>query len=216
MSRTAWVGLVLVCLMPSVAAAQGVVIQEESTTPAPILGTPAEASVYVTADPVVAQPSCPMGTSMLIDSYGRTTCVQEVTRHRAIGGLLGGGIGLLVGGYVLSWITGLVEGLAFTFHACFASSGCVAAGDSGAVIGWGFVPLIGSLVELAYFPPNVDAGVYAWNIVESALEIGGLIMLIFGAIGEDVTETVPAGGFAFHMQPMITGTAQGLGATLTF
>jgi len=207
---------VLVCLMPSVAAAQGVVIQEEPTTPAPILGTPAEASVYVTPGPIAAQPTCPAGTSTLIDSYGRTTCVQEVQRHRAIGGLLGGGIGLLVGGYVLSWITGLVEGLAFTFTTCFSSVGCVSSGDSGAVIGWGFVPLIGSLVELGYFPPNVDAGVYAWNIVESALQIGGLIMLIFGAIGEDVTETVPAGSFAFHMQPMITGTAQGLGATLTF
>jgi hypothetical protein len=141
--------------------------------------------------------------------------MMETTHHRVIGGLLGGGIGLLAGGWALSIVTGLVESVALAFG-CAISSGVCSAGDPSAVLGWGFVPLIGPLVELAYFPGSTDSGLYAWHIVESAIQIGGLIMLIFGAIGEEVTEMQPIQGYALNISPMITSSTTGLAATLSF
>jgi hypothetical protein len=214
------------CLVPSIASAQTtvqgqIIIQEQ--TPTTSTAPPPQAQAYgqpvmVTPTPPMAtppQPQCPAGSVMQVDAYGRPQCMVETTRHRVSGGLLGGGIGLFAGFWVASIVTGLVEGVALSFGCAF-SSGC-SAGSPGDVIAWGFVPLIGPLVQLAYFPGVTDSGLYAWHIVESAVQIGGLVMLIFGAIGEDVTELTPVGAtYAMHLRPIATPTTAGLSFDVTF
>jgi hypothetical protein len=212
--------VVSACLLPEVASAQttvqGQIIIQEAPPSTSVAPAP-QAQVY--AQPVMVAPQqqpqmqCPVGSTLAVDAYGRPQCMMETTRHRVIGGLLGGGIGLLAGGWVLSIVTGLVESVALAFGCAFG--GC-SSGDSSSVLGWGFVPLIGSLVQLAYFPGSADTGLYAWHITESVLQIGGLIMLIFGAIGEETTEMTPVQGYALNVQPIVTGSSAGLAATLTF
>lgn len=216
-------------LAPSSASAQTtvqgqIIIQEaqpSTTTAAPppqaqAYGVPVAQDVYVQPQ-MPAQPQCPMGSAMGVDSRGRPGCVVEVTRHRVIGGLLGGGIGLLVGGWVISGVFGTIATVGGAVG-CALASGCswTTSGYSSAFLDWGWVPILGPWVQMGYLWENADGGMYAWLAVEALLQAGGLTMLIFGALGEDVTQFEPAQGYVLNFRPIVSPTVQGVSAQLTF
>ena len=218
---------------PSPAAAQttiqGQIIIQEAT-PSTTTAPPPQAQVYAEPPPTAAPQSayvspsgpaqtggCPVGSVVQMDRYGRPMCMIETTRHRVSGGLLGAGIGILVGGWALEIVSSLVVGVGGVVGCAFGSSRCWgASSDASAFFNWGFVPLIGPWVEMGYLWPNADGGIYAWLAIEGLLQAGGLVMLIFGALGSDVTDYEPAPGYAFHVRPMITASTTGLSAELTF
>ncbi len=221
--------LVLVALsswvLPSLASAQTtvqgqIIIQEATPTTS---AAPPQGQVYVVPQsdyitpPMAAQPQCPAGASVEMDRWGRPVCMMEVQRHRVIGGLLGGGIGLLAGGWVVSWVSGIVVTVGGAF-ACFVPSGCgwTSSGASSAFFNWGWAPLIGPWVQMGYLWDNADGGMYAWLAVEGLLQAGGLVMLIFGALGEDSIQLEPVPGYAVHVRPMISASTQGLSADVRF
>jgi hypothetical protein len=151
------------------------------------------------------QMSCPPGSTMSPDRYGRPVCMEEVTRHR--------GIGMLAGGYVASVFTTLFTGIIGAFST--GSSGYTVS-DLDNYVTFGFIPLIGPFVQLGFVPPFADEGLYAWLVVEGLLQAGGLTMLIFGAIGEEYTDFRPIAGVDVHLRPMLSASTQGLSATVTF
>jgi hypothetical protein len=226
-SRSAFLVAVLASLaLPSLASAQTtiqgqIIIQEAtpSTTTAPppqatVYAAPpttSPQSVYVTPG-APAQMQCPAGAVMQADRYGRTACMIETTRHRISGGLLGGGIGMLAGGWVASIFTTLFTGIVFSF----GTSSAYTSSDLNNYVTFGFIPLIGPWVQMGFLPGSTDTGAYVWYAFEGLLQVGGLIMLIFGAIGEDAVEYTPAPGYAFNLRPMISPTVQGLSAELRF
>lgn len=215
------------CLLPGLASAQTtvqgqIIIQEAAPTTSaapppqaqaygqPVYQQPAQ--VYV--QPQQTTPQCPVGAQLQVDQYGRQGCVMETTRHHVSGGLLGGGIGLLAGGWVISGVSGL-------FAALFGSVGCAFGGsgscfDASAFMGWGWIPVIGPWGQMGYVWPNADTGMYAWLAIEGALQAAGLVMLIFGAVGEDSVELTPVPGYAIRIQPMLSATTQGLSAEMRF
>jgi len=172
--------------------------------------------VYVQPQAPV-QPQCPEGSFMQVDRYGRPGCMVEVPHHRISGGLLGGGIGLFAGGWVLSWISGTVVTVGGAVG-CALASGCTwtASGTSNSFFDWGWVPILGPWVEMGLLWENADGGMYAWLAIEGLIQAGGITMLIFGAIGEDVMELEPAQGYVLNFRPMISTTMQGVSAQLTF
>ncbi len=219
------------CVLPSIAAAQTtvqgqIIIQEvPSTSAAPpppqaqvyvTTPTPQPQSVYVTPS-APAQPQCPAGSQLQVDAYGRATCMVETTRHHISGGLLGGGIGLLAGGWLLTWVTGTIVVVGGAVG-CGLGGGCswTSDGSASAFFNWSWVPVLGPWVEMGYLWPNADVGMFAWLAVEGLIQAGGLVMLIFGAIGEDSVVLEPAPGYALRVSPMVTASAQGLSAELTF
>jgi len=235
-SRSALMVVVFASLaLPSVAFAQttvqGQIIIQEATPP-PTTATPpppqaqvyvappstAPQSVYVTPSaPATAQ--CPAGSIAQVDRFGRPVCMMETTHHRISGGLLGGGIGMLAGGWVLTWISGLVVGIGGAVGCGLSTSSCGGWSSSGVngFFDWGWVPLLGPWVQMGYLWNNADGGIYAWLGFEGLLQAGGLVMIIFGALGSDVTEYQPvAPGYAFRVRPMLSTTTQGLTAELTF
>lgn len=228
LTRSAVVALVLVSgLVSSVASAQTVqgqiIIQEvqPTTTSAPppqaqVYASPPTDSVYVTpAAP--QQMTCPADAQLRVDEYGRQVCMQEVPRHHISGGLLGGGIGLLAGGWLISWISGTVVVVGGAVG-CGIGGGCAwtAGGASSAFFNWSWVPIIGPFVQMGYTWENADAGIYAWLAFEGLLQAGGLVMLIFGALGEETIEYQPVPGYALRVMPMVSASTQGISAELRF
>jgi hypothetical protein len=210
-----------VLAVPTLASAQTtiqgqIIIQEaqpQQQTVAPqaqVYAQPQPQSVYV-APTAPAGVQCPPDTIAQPDRFGRTVCMREVTRHRVSGGLLGGGIGMFVGGWVLSGITGLVVGVAGA-----VSSTSWATGSAGDFITWSWIPILGPWANMAMMWRDADPGFYAWLAFEGLLQAGGLTMLIFGAIGEDVTDYEPIAGVDLHLRPILGMTTQGIEATLNF
>lgn len=209
--------------VPALASAQTtvqgqIIIQEAQPSQQPVVTQQAypPQSAYVAPQPVV----CPEGTFSQVDAYGRTVCMQEIHRHRVSGGLLGGGIGLFVGGWVVTGFSGLVVGV-FGATGCAISSSissgsCVWTSDSASnFLTFSWIPLIGPWVSMGYMWPGADAGMYAWIAIEGLIQAGGLTMLIFGALGEDYVDYQPIAGVDFHVRPMF-GTTNGVEATLHF
>ncbi len=219
--------LVALSLAPSLAAAQTVqgqiIITEvpQQTGPTVPPGYAPQQQVMV-APQVQVQPqvqvapqmACPPGSMLSPDRYGRPACMEEYTHHHIIGGLLGGGIGLFAGGWVASILTTAVTGLIGAFGAAFGSG--YSASDLNTYFTFGYVPIIGPWVQMGFAPPNTDGGLYAWLAVEGLLQAGGLTMLIFGAIGEEVTDFRPVAGVDVHLRPILSASTQGLSATVTF
>ena len=54
---------------------------------------------------------------------------------------------------------------------------------------WGYVPLVGSLVQLGYLRDPREAWPYTLGIGESLMQIVGIVMIIQGIMGEDVQPT---------------------------
>lgn len=233
--RPALLVLALVsCFFPALASAQatvqGQIIIQEATpsTSAPpppqaqvyVQPQPAPQSVYVT--PGVPQATqCPVGATMEVDRWGRQRCMVTVTRHGINGGLLGGGIGLLAGGWVASWFTGLVVtvfgAVGCAFSGSVGSSSCAwTSSTADNFWAWSWVPVLGPWVQMGYTWNNADVGIYAWLAVEGLLQAGGLTMLIFGALGEEQTVLEPAPGYALSIQPIVSPSVQGLSARLSF
>jgi hypothetical protein len=237
-SRLAFLVVVLAPFaLPVLASAQttvqGQIIIQEAT-PSTATPPPPQAQVYVAPPPTASpqsvyvtpsapgQMQCPAGSIAQVDRFGRPVCMMETTHHRISGGLLGGGIGLLAGGWVLTWVSGLVVGVGGAvgcgLSSSFSSTSCGwTSSGVNSFFDWGWVPLLGPWVQMGYLWNNADAGMYAWLGFEGLLQAGGLLMLIFGAIGSDVTEYQPvAPGYAFRVSPMLGATTQGLSAELRF
>jgi hypothetical protein len=208
--------------VPSLASAQAtlqgqiIITEVQPTGPTVPPGYAPQQQVMV-APQVVApqQMACPPGTTLMPDRYGQPACMEQYMRHRIHGGLLGGGIGLFAGGYVASILTTAVSGLIGAFNVAFGTSG-YSASDLNTYFTFGYVPIIGPFVQLGFAPPNTDGGLYAWLVVEGLMQMGGLTMLIFGAIGEEYLDYRPIAGVEVQLRPMLSASTQGMSATVTF
>jgi hypothetical protein len=209
-------------LAPSAASAQTVqgqiiITEVPPTGPTVPPGYAPQQQVMAPQQQVVVAPpqqqmGCPPGSTLMPDRWGRPACMAEVTGHRIIGGLLGGGIGLLAGGYVASIFTTLFTGIV----GAFSTGGSYTADSLNNYVTFGFIPIIGPWVQLGFAPPFADTGLYVWLAVEGLLQAGGLTMIIFGALGEDYTEFRPIAGLDLRLQPILSASTQGVSATLSF
>ncbi len=168
----------------------------------------------VYAQPIQAQPiqpQCPAGAQLMPNRWGQGVCMHEVPVHRVIGGLLGGGIGLLAGGYVVEIFTTLFTGIIGAF-----STGSEYSVESlNSYVGWGFVPVFGSFVQMGFAPPFADTSLYVVLALESLVQIGGIVMIVFGVMGEDATEWRPIAGLDLQVRPLL-GQTNGVMADLRF
>lgn len=228
---TALVAVALFTLTFAGRASAQVIIQGEVTAqPVPqgtqvqgnvvIQGTtpPGYGSSYVDpnagyAQPMQVQPQmqCPAGAQLMPNRWGQPQCMQQVPVHRMSGGLLGGGIGLLAGGYVVEIFTTLFTGILGAF-----STGPEYSAESlNAYVSWGFVPVLGPFVQMGYAPPFADTGLYVVLALEGLAQIGGIVMIVFGVIGEDALEWRPIAGLDLQVRPML-GQTNGVMADLRF
>ncbi|GAB4111935.1 MAG: hypothetical protein OHK0013_48030 [Sandaracinaceae bacterium] len=173
-------------------------------------GYAAQPQGYAVAPQPIA-PACPPPAQMMPDRWGRQRCMQEVTAHRVSGGLIGGGAGIFAGGYVLQVFVTLFSGIVGAFD----TSGAYTADQLSNYVNWGFVPVLGPWVQMGFAPPFADGSLYAFLALEALMQAGGITMMVFGFIGEDVTEWRPIAGVDLEVRPML-GHAQGLTATFTF
>jgi hypothetical protein len=182
-------------------------------TPQPYVQTPAYVEPAYVQAPAVA-PQCPPGAVPSADRWGRPVCMAEVTRHRVNGGMLGAGIGMFAGGYVLQIISSVVS--ATTFVISDALDVGYPRANYDAYVDWGWVPILGPWVQMGYLPSYVDTGYYAWLAFEGLLEAGGIVLAVFGIIGEDYTDYRPIAGLDLSVRPLLGQNAQGVSATLRF
>ena len=181
-------------------------------TPPPAYGgyTDAPAGGYAVQPQQVA-PQCPAGAQMMPNRWGQPVCMHEVTSHRVSGGLLGGGIGLLAGGYVLEVFVTLFSGIV----GAFSTGPDYTAEQLNNYVTFGFIPVIGPWVQLGFAPPFADTSLYAVLVLEALAQAGGIVMIVFGVMGEDVTEWRPVAGLDLRVRPML-GQTNGLSAELRF
>jgi hypothetical protein len=196
---------------------QGQIMIQEAGPTTTVAPPPApQASAYVVSAPPPSS-ACPEGSQLMPNRHGQMTCMAEMERHHVIGGLLGGGIGLLAGGWLVEIISTLVTTIGGAVS-CAASFGCSwATSGNFSTYSWsGYVPLIGPWIQMGTLWNNADGGMYAWLAVEGLLQAGGLTMLIFGALGEDVMEWQPIAGLDLQLAPALSATSQGLAVTGRF
>lgn len=208
--------------LPSIASAQVVVQGEVTVQGQPtVYVAPAAPAAYgqpavvqpVVAQPYVAQPqACPQGASLMPNRWGQPTCMVPVEAHRVSGGLLGGGIGLLAGGYVIEVFTTLFSGIV----GAFGTDGTTyTASDLDKYVTWGLIPVLGPWVQMGYAPPFADGSLYAWLAFEGLLQAGGITMMVFGIMGEDYTDYRPVAGLDLHVRPVL-GMTNGVDVTYRF
>ncbi|MBX7192707.1 MAG: hypothetical protein K1X94_11645 [Sandaracinaceae bacterium] len=199
-----------VTAQPDQGQVQGNVVVTQ--TPPPAYGgyTDAPAGGYAVQPQQVA-PQCPAGAQMMPNRWGQPVCMHEVTSHRVSGGLLGGGIGLLAGGYVLEVFVTLFSGIV----GAFSTGPDYTAEQLNNYVTFGFIPVIGPWVQLGFAPPFADTSLYAVLVLEALAQAGGIVMIVFGVMGEDVTEWRPVAGLDLRVRPML-GQTNGLSAELRF
>lgn len=194
---------------------QGQVIIQDATPqtvyaqPEPYGGA-AVPDAYVQAQPIGAQ--CPPDARLMPNRWGQPVCMREEVRHRISGGLVGGGLGIFAGGYVFEIFTTIFSGLIGAFDTARPD---YTAEQLSNYVSWGFVPVLGPWVQMAFVPPFADGSLYAILAIEGLMQAGGITMAVFGFIGEDTTEWRPIAGVDLRVRPML-GSAQGLEARLTF
>lgn len=166
----------------SVASAQTAAAEGQIVVQAPPPGV-------VTVAPAPITSACPAGTTARISVTGQPTCGLESPVHRVYAGILGGGIAVWNAG----WVTSLVVSAAF---AAIGGYGGFIPGEFAAV---GVIPFVGPIVQMGYgiFSP----GGYAYAVIDSLVQIGGLVMAILGGLGTDVVEWRPAPGYALRLTP---------------
>jgi hypothetical protein len=166
-------------------------------------------AAYVQAQPM--QPQCPPPAQLMPNRWGQSVCMQQVQTHRVSGGLLGGGIGLLAGGYVVQVFTTLFTGIVGAF-----STGPDYSVDAlNNYVTFGFIPVIGPWVQMGYAPPFADTSLYVVLALEALAQAGGIVMIVFGVMGEDVMEWRPIADLDLRVRPML-GETNGAVATLRF
>lgn len=197
-----------VTAQPQGGQVQGNVVVQ--TTP-----TYAEQPTYVQQPAAYAQPvapQCPAGAQLMPNRWGQSVCMHEVQSHRVSGGLLGGGIGLLAGGYVVEVFVTLFSGIVGAF-----STGPDYTSDQlSNYVTWGFIPVLGPWVQMGFAPPFADSSLYAVLALEALAQAGGIVMIVFGVMGEDVVEWRPIGGLDLRVRPVLGQTTQGVVADLRF
>lgn len=193
---------------PSGAQAQGNVIIQ-GTPPAAYGGYADPNAAYVQAQPM--QPQCPPPAQLMPNRWGQSVCMQQVQAHRVSGGLLGGGIGLLAGGYVVEVFVTLFTGIVGAF-----STGPDYTSDQlSNYVTFGFIPVIGPWVQMGFAPPFADTSLYIVLALEALAQAGGIVMIVFGVMGEDVMEWRPIADLDLRVRPML-GETNGAVATLRF
>jgi len=186
MKRTLWMVLSMTALLSSTAIASAQTVAEGQV----VVQTPAQAAVTPAPPIAYAPPSaCPAETSARISATGQPTCGIETRVHRTYAGILGGGIALWNAGWVSSLIVsaafGTLRGIPGLVPDGFVASGAI--------------PFVGPLVQMGYgiFTPAGNA----YAVIDSLVQIGGLVMAILGGIGTDVVEWRPAPGYALRLTP---------------
>lgn len=163
-----------------------------------------DVTVSSTAPPPVvamAQPMCPNGGQMMPNRWGTPVCMHQVTRHQTNWDLIGSGAGLFGGTWVFEIIFTLISG------GIGASQNSVWSSAHGAdYINWGVVPILGPWVQMAFVPPQFDAGVYAVLAAEALIQAGGIAMVVLGFIGDDVQRWEPMAGLELRVAPMVGET----------
>ncbi len=197
---TFWLVLVVVLAAPSLSAAQtGVIIQPAySTAPAGQVYVQAQ-QPYVQAQPAYgAGVQCPTDATLQPDRRGVVRCMRLESGHRVSWGLAGAGIGMLAGGWLLEILTTAFSSLDSHF------------GSRDTYVGWGYVPLVGPWVQMADLPPATSAPMYLLLTLEGLVQDAGLVMLVFGLIGEDYEEYRPLAAGDFRVSPILSASMQGL------
>jgi hypothetical protein len=193
---------------------QGQVVIQDAT-PQTAYTQPTVPEGYAQSQGYVVQPqpiaTCPAPAQLMPDRWGRQRCMREVTARRVSGGLVGGGAGVFGGGYVLQVFVTLFSGVV----GAFSTGPDYTSEQLSNYVSWGFVPVLGPWVQMAFAPPFADASLYAVLALEGLLQAGGITMMVFGFIGSDVTEWRPISSVDLEVRPML-GHAQGLTATLRF
>jgi hypothetical protein len=204
MTRSLALSLVLLAGAPTFAAAQttGVIITPTYTT-----GTPAP-QPYVQAPVVSYAPAygmqCPDGSAPQPDRRGIIRCMHLVNGHRVTWGLAGAGIGLLAGGWVIEILTTAFSSIDSHF------------GTRADYVGWGYVPLVGPWIQMTDVPPGTLSSYYVWLGFEGLLQDAGLILMIFGLVGEDYEEYQPIAAGDVRVRPIFSASTQGIAVTGAF
>lgn len=201
-------GLVLWCITGSASAqavVTGTITTDDGTASGSIMVPIAPPGYGAPVAVAPAPPACPPELVCQMGPDGRLHGYRTVTRHHVNGGLLGGGIGMFAGAYVLNIFGTLLGTLAIS-----VSSG----GDPGSYLGWGFVPIVGPIAQMFYVGGN-DWMIPILAVIE-AVEVGGLIMAIFGQIGSEEEELEMVTGVDWRVMPYASPDGAGLGASLRF
>jgi hypothetical protein len=68
---------------------------------------------------------------------------------------------------------------------------------------------------MGYAPPFADTSLYVVLALEALAQAGGIVMIVFGVMGEDVMEWRPIADLDLRVRPML-GETNGAVATLRF
>jgi hypothetical protein len=198
--------VVLVVVVASI-----VVASRASAQAAGVIITPAYPAqpTQPIVQPVYAQPAspyttgygagaCPDGSAPQPDRRGVLRCMHLVSGHRVTWGLAGSGIGLLAGGWVIEILTTVFSSIDSRF------------GTRDDYVGWGYVPLVGPWIQMTDLPPATMASYSVWLGFEGLLQDAGLLLLIFGIVGEDYEAYQPIAAGELRVRPMLSGTMQGV------
>lgn len=159
-----------------------VVIQE---APAPPVGQPSGTIVVQPAAPtappgyVVTQPAYAQPTYVVQQAPPRQAIERRSSRMRWA--MVGPGIGLIIGGWVGNWLTGIVG----TVDMAFSSSD-----DGGTYFGWSWIPWVGPYVNAAFYADSPDEGYLAMHLLFGVMQTAGLLLCILGTVLREETVTL--------------------------
>lgn len=171
----------------------------------PVVAQPVEAQVSPNSVPAssfaVAQPQCPDGGQMMPNRWGTPVCMQQVTRRQVNWDLVGSGAGIFGGTWLFQVIFTLASaGVGAVQNPAWSNA------HGTDYINWGVVPLLGPWVQMAFVPPQFDAGVYAVLAAEALIQAGGIALAVLGFIGDEVPRWVPMAGLELRVAPMLGET----------
>jgi hypothetical protein len=154
---------------------QPCVVVVPQTPPAQVVTPPPQG--YVVAQP----PGYGAQPQYVVAQPVQQRPMVEVRRTRLRWGMIGPGIGLIVGGWVGNWITGIpgTITLAFEDHP--------GADD---YFGWSWIPFIGPFVNAAYFGDSGWTGYLGMHLLFGVLQTAGLVLCILGTALPEETVTM--------------------------
>jgi hypothetical protein len=121
-------------------------------------------------------------------------------------------VGLIVAGAIVLPVTWAANILMSTLAAFALSLG--GSPDAGGIFGWGFVPVVGPWVQMAYYQ---DSGWQTFWGVMGGLQTLGLTMIVLGAVLRTREPVIALGeGRSLALAPSLSPNDVGLNAALTF
>lgn len=146
-------------------------------------------------------------------AYGAPQQAVEVQSTRLRWGLIGPGIALLAGGWVVNWIVGTVGLIDMGFSTVYTGE------QAEALFAWSFVPLVGPWVDAGFWAGDSEReGYVGIHVAMGILQLGGFVMCILGTVfPEEVTEmqyVFGEDGPALAVAPWANGQGGGLSVSL--